>query len=430
MQLAREDVVRIFGSEGWILLPEPWNPDRQGGRGRIVIHRPDGSAEEITVDCDRPVYALEADAVAEHIPRRQAPHPAMSWADTLGNMQTLDRWREAVGLAYPEETSEEAPPPVSRRPLSRRPESAKMKFGSIAGVNKPVSRLIMGTGTLRKMPLAAVLFDDFFERGGNAFDTAYVYGNGTADRLLGQWIKSRGLREEVVVIGKGAHTPHCYPEAVTTQLLESLENLQTDYIDLYLLHRDNPEVPVGEFVEVLNEHLRAGRIRAFGGSNWTVERLSAANEYARKKGLTGFAAVSNQLSLARMLEPPWPGCLSAFEASFRRWLAETGMPLLAWSSQARGFFVEGRADPNDRSDEELVRCWYCEDNFRRLERARELARKKGVLPMNIALAYVLNQPFPTFALIGPQTIEEIRTSFLALEVELTPEEVRWLNLET
>ena len=100
---------------------------------------------------------------------------------------------------------------------------------------------------------------------------------------------------------------------------------------------------------------------------------------------------------------------------------------MAWSSQARGFFV--RAHPNDRTDPELVRCWYSEENFLRLERTKELARKHGVLPVNIALAYVLSQPFPTFALIGPRTLAETRTSLPALDVELSPDELRWLNLE-
>jgi aryl-alcohol dehydrogenase-like predicted oxidoreductase len=105
------------------------------------------------------------------------------------------------------------------------------------------------------------------------------------------------------------------------------------------------------------------------------------------------------------------------------------MPLLAWSSQARGFFLEGRAAPERLEDEELVRGWYAEDNFQRLARVNELARRKGVRPINIALAYVLNQPFPTFALIGPRSLSETRTSLLALGVTLSEQERRWLNLE-
>lgn len=76
-----------------------------------------------------------------------------------------------------------------------------------------------------------------------------------------------------------------------------------------------------------------------------------------------------------------------------------------------------------------MRCWYSEDNWRRRERAVELAAKRGVLPINIALAYVLCQPFPTIPIIGPRTLEELRTSLPALGVELSPEKLRWLNLE-
>ena len=139
--------------------------------------------------------------------------------------------------------------------------------------------------------------------------------------------------------------------------------------------------------------------------------------------------VSNNFSLARMVEPPWAGCLSASDPESRAWFARTQTPLFPWSSQARGFFA-GRAHPDDRSDPELVRSWYSEDNFRRLERVNRLARERGVLPINVALAYVLCQPFPTFPLIGPRALAETRTSFPALDIELTPEEVRWLNLET
>jgi len=129
-----------------------------------------------------------------------------------------------------------------------------------------------------------------------------------------------------------------------------------------------------------------------------------------------------------MVEPPWAGCLSASDAASRAWLTKTQTPLLPWSSQARGFFTD-RARPDDRSDAELARCWYSDDNFRRLERVDELARRRGVLPINIALAYVLCQPFPTFPLIGPRTLSETRTSLPALDIDLTPDELRWLNLE-
>jgi aryl-alcohol dehydrogenase-like predicted oxidoreductase len=241
-------------------------------------------------------------------------------------------------------------------------------------------------------------------------------------------LKNRNIRKDVVILDKGAHTPLCDPENLTKQLLESLSRFQTDYVDIYMMHRDNPGVPVGEFIDVLNEHKHAGRIRAFGGSNWTVERIEQANAYAKKKGLEGFSAVSNNLSLARLVNPPWEGSLSASEPEFRAWLRKTQMPIISWSSQAHGFFAE-KAGPGDGSGSGIASCWQSDDNLRRKERARELARKKNVLPVNIALAYVLCQPFPTFAIVGPRTLEETRSCLPGLQVELTPEELKWLNLE-
>jgi aryl-alcohol dehydrogenase-like predicted oxidoreductase len=201
-------------------------------------------------------------------------------------------------------------------------------------------------------------------------------------------------------------------------------------LDIYFMHRDNLNIPVGEFVECLNEHYRAGRIRTFGGSNWTTERLAEANAYAASHGLVGFAASSPNFSLAVWNEPMWSDCLSATDPASRQWYEKNDLALFAWSSQASGFFT-GRFKPEDQAtaDPEVVRTWFNEANFLRLSRAQELAAAKGVSATQIALAYVLCQPINIYALIGPWTIEEMRSSLLALEVKLTPAELRYLNLE-
>ncbi len=302
-----------------------------------------------------------------------------------------------------------------------------MHYGKVDGVEKRISRVVMGVDNQADANHMRRMADDFVERGGTAFDTAHIYGGGKQESLLGGWMQERGAREDVVVLGKGAHSPNCFPEAVTSELHESLERLQSDYVDLYLLHRDNPEVPAGEFVDVLNEHRAAGRMRAFGGSNWTAERVDAANDYARENGLEGFSAISNNFSLARMVKPVWRGCIAASEPEFRKWLARTQMPNFAWSSQARGFFTD-RAGPDKREDESLVESWYSAENFERRRRAYEMAERRGCEPINIALAYVLCQPFPSFALIGPRKIEETESSLRALDVQLTEDELAWLDL--
>lgn len=417
VRLRAENVLRVSGSEGFLVVESPWTPGADEPT-RIMVHRVDTEPREVLID-PVPLFAAEADEVAERISERQSP--AMSWADTLGNMRVLDEWRRLVGVAERDNY-----PTVHGRPLRRRDDHS-MRYGELPGIDKPISRLVMGVDNQRALSHASVMFDDFVERGGNCFDTAHHYGRGALERVLGTWMSNRGNRDDLVVIGKGAHTPHCDPESVTTQLMASLERLQTDHVDVYFLHRDNLQVPVGEFVDVLDEHRRAGRIGVYGGSNWTIDRFEDANRYARENGKHEFTALSNHLSLARSLDVYWEGCVHVSDPASRAWLELNNIPLFPWSSQARGFFA-GRASEEDTSDPDLVRCFYSPDNFRRLARVEELATKLDVPTIAVALAFLLHQKFPVFPLIGPRTLEETRTSMAALDITLTDEEVRWLDL--
>ena len=422
VRLAVGSEVRIYGTEGHIVVPEPWFcSGREGGTSHIEIRRAVGEPERVEVTTDRWLYAIEADHVAENVDRRQACFPGMTWEDSLANMRTLDRWREAIGVEYDAEQPEALTAPVHGRPLARRP-NARMTYGSVDGVDKPVSRVVMGTLNRHDLRHASVMYDDFFEMGGTCFDTARTYGDGRSEATLGLWLRNRGVRDQVVIVTKGAHTPNCYPEVVTTQLAQSLDALGTDHVDVYLLHRDNPEVPVGEFVDLLDEHASAGRIRTFGGSNWTIARFEEANEYAARHGRTGFAVLSNNFSLARMLEPPWEGCVAASDPESKRWLEARQVPLLSWSSQAQGFFATDGPGSFPAS-------WHSHDNEERRERTRALAKEKGADPTTIALAYVLAQPFPVFPIIGPAAMRETASSLEALTVQISPEEMEWLNLE-
>jgi len=173
--------------------------------------------------------------------------------------------------------------------------------------------------------------------------------------------------------------------------------------------------------------VKAGRIRGpFGGSNWTRERMDAAIAYAEKTGKQKPGALSNNFSLAEMLDPIWAGCVAASDDEWKAWLNQRQIPNFAWSSQGRGFFTD-RAGRDKRDDEEIVRVWYSEKNFERRDRAIELAKKLGREPIHIALAYVLAQPFPVVPLIGPRTLAELEDSLSALDIQLTPEQVTWLD---
>ena len=426
---------QIFGSEGALFIPNPWIPSRYDREPlNLVLQRHGDGTETIIVEAPKDLYTYEADMVAAHIDERQAP--AMSWDDTLGNMETLDRWRGELGLVYEQEKPEKYTFTITRRPLAVRPSAGDaagtpaMKYGSIPGLDKKVSRLVQGADWNHTMPYTAILFDEYFACGGNAFDTSHAYGRptGVCEVSLGQWIRNRGIRDEVVVIEKGGNPPHGTPEGITAELCAGLERLQMNGVDIWMMHRDNPEVPVGEIIDVLNEHRHAGRCTVFGVSNWSLERLVEARAYCDRTGRSFFAALSNQLSLAEMVDNPFPGysCLSCREDAFREWLAATGMPLLPWSSQGRGFFT-AETERKKMDHPELARCFHSEQNFARRDRACELAVEKGVEPVNIALAWVLHQPFPTFPIVGPRRHSELWSSLRALDVDLTEEEMRRLD---
>ncbi|MBV7331006.1 aldo/keto reductase [Chloroflexi bacterium TSY] len=191
-----------------------------------------------------------------------------------------------------------------------------MEYGTIPGIDKPISRLVQGAVMIStdRLEESFELLDGVFAQGCTTFDTASSYAGGECDRTLGRWINERGIEDKVVILGKGAHhnrdRERVTPFDITSDLFDSLARLKVDKIDLYVLHRDNLSLPVGPIVEILNEHHDAGRIGEFGGSNWSAARIQEANEYADKHGLKPFAVSSPNFSLAVQIKPPWLNCVS------------------------------------------------------------------------------------------------------------------------
>lgn len=434
VSLNMHNTATLYGSEGRIEIPQPWLPGVDDGHWSFELHK---GAEVETISGVNPgLWTIEAEHVAECIAAGRLESPVISWQNSLDNALALDKWRQAIGLTYQQETPAGHPGPL----LGELTVHPRIHRGQVPQLNKPVSRLVMGCDNQPSMSHAVIMWDHFFESGGNCFDTAHIYGQGTMESLLGHWHTQRNLREEIVIIGKGAHTPDNFPDRIAPQLDISLNRLQTDYVDLYFLHRDNLEIPVEAFIEALNAEVARGRIRAFGGSNWSLERVKAANDYAKSRGLQGFSAISNQFSLARMCEQIWPGTESASDSAFIDYLTESQIALMPWSSQARGFFTPWAdqviADQGKENTvvttmqptiAELTRVWFSAENFARRERAGELAARYDVPMINIALAYVLQQPFPTFPLIGPRVVNEIESCIEALDLQLSDAEFKYLE---
>lgn len=424
---AQDNVLRIIGSEGRIEVKDFWfAAGHKGGTGRIDIIRGD-KVETIELPEDRWLYSFEVDAAGEAIRqgKKEFDAPGMAWADSLGNLRVMDQWRASVGLEY---SIEKATSRVANIAGGKVVAGNAVPKRQIPGLAKPASVVALGFEFFPNFASASLTLDAFYEAGGNLFDTAYVYGAGRTETIFGDWHTSRNVpREEIVLIGKGAHSPLCYPDMIAKQLDQSLARLKTDYVDAYFMHRDNLEVPVGEFVDAMDAEVRRGRIRGiFGGSNWTRERMEEAAAYAAKNGKQAPAALSNNFSLAEMLDPIWAGCVAASDDEWKEWLQSRQIPNFAWSSQGRGFFTD-RAGRDKHDDEEIVRVWYSDRNFVRRDRAIELAQKLGRHPIHIALAYVIAQPFPVIPLIGPRTIAELEDSLSALDIKLTAEQVKWLE---
>lgn len=331
-----------------------------------------------------------------------------------------------------------------------------MKYSKITGMDKKVSRIVFGTATpvlfaaadknasAADKEKAFSLLDKVYAAGVNTFDCAAHYG----EAVMGEWMESRGIRDNCVIITKCAH-PNEWRHRVTdfdilADAHDSLKKLRTDYIDIYMLHRDNRETPVGVIVDVLNRLKEEGKIKVFGGSNWTHERIEQANEYAVKHGLTPFCVSSPNFGIAEQIADPWlcdahfgDGCVTIAGPEnkiARKWYEMNQIPVFAYSSLARGFF-----SGMFRSDErELAKTlldgpgrigYYCDRNFERLRRCEELAEQKGVSVAQIAMAWIYNQKFEVYAISSPVTEEQLRANIAAMELKLSEDEVQWLDLE-
>jgi aryl-alcohol dehydrogenase-like predicted oxidoreductase len=321
---------------------------------------------------------------------------------------------------------------------------------SFAGRHKPkmpsspmsaLPPIVLGTGhfyrlyrrwRLPRAAAAEALLDAAHEAGCNAFDTARVYGEGLSENILGKWIRARRVRDRVVVIGKGGHpdgsgASRVRPEALTEDLHRTLRCLGVEYVDLYMLHRDDPDIGVGPIMETLHSFAQAGKVAALGASNWSHTRIEEANIYAAERGLTPFVASSPHLSLAEMVAAPWPGCLSITGdkgAEARIWYGAAQMPVLAWSPLGGGYLLQQDAS----ADRPSGGPYDSPANAKRRERLRELAARRGVSAEQLALAYLLHQEMNVIPVVAASTPDRIRELLAAPNVTLSMEERDWLDL--
>lgn len=282
------------------------------------------------------------------------------------------------------------------------------------------------------------LMDRYVELGGNFFDTARAYSNwipgerNRSERIFGDWILTHRNRSQLIIATKGGHriqgdpTFRTTPEAISSDLNGSLESLRIEQIDLYYLHRDDPSVPVGEIVDYLNIEIENGKIRYLGCSNWTSERINAANAYAAAHGKQGFVASQPRWSLgSRHAEKPSDPTLLTLDQTAYDFHKESGIAVIPYSSQAGGFF--SKYARNDTSEAFKESSLFKPENLAIAERLRALSGNLEVDIAHLVLAFMKSRPFPVIPIVGCRTADQITDSFRGLEVSLTKDQIKEIH---
>lgn len=306
-----------------------------------------------------------------------------------------------------------------------------MIYGNIDGLEKKISKIILGNDFQKKYTKASKLWDFYFSKGGNTFDNSIYYRDGLNEKLLGTWIKSRSLEKEIVLISKVGNND-TQPSEIKKLLNISLDRLKIDYIDILILHHDNPSIPIGEFIDSFNELKKKKLIKSFGASNLSKKRFTESLNWSKRNKKTAFDILNNNLSLAKIEKPLWQDCISSNDGEFLSLLEKNKMTHFSWSSQARGFFIDDNIINKilrRKFHQNLRNFFLSEDNLERKKRAKHLAKKYNCSTNDIALSWVISQKFPSYAIIGPKNIDQLNYSLNSLNIELNFHEVEWLNLK-
>jgi aryl-alcohol dehydrogenase-like predicted oxidoreductase len=319
-----------------------------------------------------------------------------------------------------------------------------VKYTTIPGTDLKPSALCFGTsnmGTSIDREASFALLDAFLDRGGNFLDTASVYANwltperSVSEKTLGRWFKERATRQRVIVATKGGHpelssmhVSRLSPQEIVHDLDASLRNLQTDVIDLYWLHRDDPSRPVQEIVDTLHDQVVAGKIRYYGCSNWRAPRIGAAQTYAARRGWQGFVGDQMLWNLAYLNpEAIADKTIVWMSDDLKRFHLDTGLAAIPFSSQANGLFQKMARGDGERLEAGPLSMYPRAENERRLRRIQDLSAETGLSITAIVLGYLLSQPFTTVPVVGCKTMAHLHDTLQGAGARLTPEQIAYLE---
>ncbi len=293
-----------------------------------------------------------------------------------------------------------------------------------------ISDVTLGTGGNISSDELMRLLDCYYELGGRTIDTARMYDQlgEKSEFVIGRWLRLSGVRDSVTIVTKGGFPRERMTESDLNEDIErSLDALGT-VPDLYLLHRDNPDVPVGEFADIADGFVQSGYTHLWGVSNWDTERIISACNYANINGKSSPSLSQIQWSLAETTgERAGDSTLVCMNDSRRAYYCETDMPIMAFASQAKGFFSK-YADGLPFSDKVNAR-FVSERNLMRAERVKALSDALCVSAAAVALGYIISSGLNSACVVGCRTESQLRDSMTALSIKLTTEQVEFLEGE-
>lgn len=332
----------------------------------------------------------------------------------------------------------------------------KMKYTTIGDIK--VSQMALGCMTFYS-PLSVedseYSMDYCLDKGLNLFDTARLYGAwhnfpgalGVCERVMGDYFTKRKNRDRVVLATKGCHPDMskmddnrvCRKEIIA-DLDESLKALQTDYVDIWFLHRDHPDCDLYDVMRTLDEQVKAGKIRVLGASNWSMERIRKANKIAEENGFTSFRVSQIEWSMAYldMEHVPDKTKIIMNETELAEY-KKGDVALMCYTAQARGFFQKAidAGGFEALKEKEIASGKYASDpetasrkydypcNLERIERVKELCAMYKVDPCAVAYAYLTSQVgFYPIPIVGHSSIAQLKQSLAHPDLQLTPYQIR------
>ena len=317
-----------------------------------------------------------------------------------------------------------------------------MQYSKLGNTGLIVSRLSFGAMTFGKGtgPFAAVskveeeaaqsMIGMALDAGINFFDTANGYSGGQSETLLGRILGNR--RKDLIIATKvGFRTGKALMEAglsrsnIFAACDASLKRLGTDYIDLYIVHRDDRFTPVDETLDALDALVRAGKVRYLGYSNWSAWKAATALQIQKAKGLAQFTSGQMHYALTGR----------DIEHEIVPFMQNSGVSLTVWSPLAAGFLSgkytrETLKDPDNRLSGFDIIPFDKDKGFHLVDRLREIAKAHGASVAQVALAWLLAKPFVASIIIGASKVSQLEDNLGALNVRLTEAEVQELDKRT